>query len=153
MNTKGFRRMLFGEKMPDKNDPQYKERYERDVNAGRKFAQATRLDKLAAKIQGFANRNKILFLVMVFGFVIGTFTFNIYRLTKAYRHGQEIKVPQKCRTACSENATRSRLLPLLNPPKPDNDEKDIRENQFQAAQIYASCHIVYSAVGRVLFHL
>ena len=83
MNTKGFRRMLFGEKMPDKNDPQYKERYERDVNAGRKFAQATRLDKLAAKIQGFANRNKILFLVMVFGFVIGTFTFNIYRLTKA----------------------------------------------------------------------
>ena len=145
MNTKGFRRMLFGEKMPDKNDPQYKERYERDVNAGRKFAQATRLDKLAAKIQGFANRNKILFLVMVFGFVIGTFTFNIYRLTKAYRHGQEIR--------SSENATRSRLLPLLNPPKPDNDEKDIRENQFQAAQIYASCHIVYSAVGRVLFHL
>ena len=64
MNTKGFRRMLFGEKMPDKNDPQYKEKYERDVNAGRKFAQATRLDKLAAKIQGFANRNKILFLVM-----------------------------------------------------------------------------------------
>ena len=91
MNTKGFRRMLFGEKMPDKNDLQYKERYERDVNAGRKFAQATRLDKLAAKIQGFANRNKILFLVMVFGFVIGTFTFNIYRLTKAYRHGQEIR--------------------------------------------------------------
>ena len=24
--------MLFGEKMPDKNDPRYKERYERDVN-------------------------------------------------------------------------------------------------------------------------
>lgn len=153
MNTKGFRRMLFGEKMPDKNDPQYKERYERDVNAGRKFAQATRLDKLAAKIQGFANRNKILFLVMVFGFVIGTFTFNIYRLTKAYRHGQEIRSATEMQEACSENATRSRLLPLLNPPKPDNDEKDIRENQFQAAQIYASCHIVYSAVGRVLFHL
>ena len=30
--------MLFGEKMPDKNDPRYKERYERDVNAGREFA-------------------------------------------------------------------------------------------------------------------
>ena len=26
MNIKGFRRMLVGEKMPDKNDPQYKER-------------------------------------------------------------------------------------------------------------------------------
>lgn len=29
MNIKGFKRMLFGEKMPDKDDPQYKERYER----------------------------------------------------------------------------------------------------------------------------
>ena len=27
MNIKGFKRMLFGEKMPDKDDPQYKERY------------------------------------------------------------------------------------------------------------------------------
>lgn len=34
--------MLFGEKMPDKNAPQYKERYERDVEAGRKFAKATK---------------------------------------------------------------------------------------------------------------
>ena len=25
MNIKGFRRMLFGEKMPDKNDPKYKD--------------------------------------------------------------------------------------------------------------------------------
>ena len=29
MNIKGFRRMLLGEKMPDRNDPKYKERYER----------------------------------------------------------------------------------------------------------------------------
>ena len=28
---KGFKKMLFGEKMPDKQDPKYKERYERDV--------------------------------------------------------------------------------------------------------------------------
>lgn len=38
MNIKGFRRMLFGEQMPDKNDPKYKGRYERDVDAGRRFA-------------------------------------------------------------------------------------------------------------------
>lgn len=37
--------MLFGEKMPDRNDPKYKERYERDVDAGRRFAKATRIDK------------------------------------------------------------------------------------------------------------
>ena len=43
MSIKGFRRMLLGEKMPDKHDPQYKERYEREVDAGRKFAKATRI--------------------------------------------------------------------------------------------------------------
>lgn len=84
MNIKGFRRMLFGEKMPDKNDPKYKDRYEREVSAGRKFAQATRIDKAAAKVQGFANAHRILFLVIVFGFAIGGFTWNIYRITMAY---------------------------------------------------------------------
>ena len=44
MNTKGFKQMLIGEKMPDKDDPKYKERYERDVRAGRKFARMCRID-------------------------------------------------------------------------------------------------------------
>ena len=78
--------MLFGEKMPDKNDPKYKERYERDVQAGRRFAQATRIDKAAAKVQGFANVHRTLFLVIVFAFVIGGLVWNIYRLTVVYRH-------------------------------------------------------------------
>lgn len=42
---KGFKKMLFGEKMPDKQDPKYKERYERDVAAGRKFAKHFALTK------------------------------------------------------------------------------------------------------------
>ena len=84
MNIKGFRRMLFGEKMPDKNDPKYKDRYEREVSAGRKFAQATRIDKAAAKVQGFANAHRILFLVIVFGFAIGGFTWNIYRIRASF---------------------------------------------------------------------
>lgn len=78
--------MLFGEKMPDKNDPQYKDRYEREVTAGRKFAQATRIDKAAAKVQGFANAHRTLFLVIIFGFAIGGFIWNIYRLTMAYHY-------------------------------------------------------------------
>ena len=86
MNIKGFRRMLFGEKMPDKNDPKYKERYERDVEAGRKFAKATRIDKAAAKVQGFANTHRTLFMVIIFGFVIGGLAWNVYRLTVVYRH-------------------------------------------------------------------
>lgn len=86
MNIKGFRRMLFGEKMPDKNDPQYKERYERDVEAGRKFAKATRIDKAAAKVQGFANIHRNLFLFIVFAFVLGGLVWNIYRISVVYRH-------------------------------------------------------------------
>lgn len=86
MNIKGFRRMLFGEKMPDKNDPQYKERYQRDVEAGRKFAKATRIDKAAAKVQGFANMHRNLFLFIVFAFVLGGLVWNIYRISVVYRH-------------------------------------------------------------------
>lgn len=86
MNIKGFRRMLFGEQMPDKNDPKYKERYERDVDAGRKFAKAARIDKAAAKVQGFANTHQTLFLAIIFGFVIGGLAWNVYRLTVVCRY-------------------------------------------------------------------
>ena len=119
MNIKGFRRMLVGEKMPDKNDPQYKERYEKEVNIGRKFAKVTRLDKLAAKIQGFANKNKVLFLVIVFGFVIGTFTFNIYRLTKVYRHGQKVKSATEMQDSLLRERHKELMMHKVKPLQPE----------------------------------
>lgn len=85
---KGIKRMLFGEKMPDKNDPQYKERYQREVKAGRKFAQTLKIDKAAAHVQRFADIHKTLFLVIVFGFVALSFGFNIYRMARVYNHKQ-----------------------------------------------------------------
>ena len=91
MNIKGFRRMLLGEKMPDRNDPKYKERYEREVNAGRRFAKATRIDKAAAKVQGFANVHRTLFLVIVFAFVAAGLAWNIYRLTVVKRTATEMQ--------------------------------------------------------------
>ena len=81
--------MLFGEKMPDKNHPQYKERYERDVDAGRRFARMTRIDWAAARVQGFADAHRTLFLVIVFTFVIGAFAWNTYRLVAVYRHSPD----------------------------------------------------------------
>ena len=104
MNIKGYWRMLFGEKMPDRNDPQYKDRYEREVSAGRKFARATRIDKAAAKVQGFANAHQTLFLVIVFGFAIGSFTWNIYRLTTAYRNSR----PTRTATEMQDSMLRER---------------------------------------------
>ena len=117
MNIKGFRRMLFGEKMPDKNDPQYKERYERDVTVGRKFAKATRIDKVAAKVQGFANVHKTLFLVIVFSFVIGSFAWNVYRLMVVYRHNPV----QRTATEMQDSVLRERHKLL--------QEGEMRENR------------------------
>lgn len=111
--------MLFGEKMPDRNDPKYKERYERDLSAGRRFARATRLDKLAAKIQGFANRNRVLFLILVFGFVIATFSFNICRLAKVYRHGHEVRSATEMQDSLLRERNREdAATPVVEPHKP-----------------------------------
>lgn len=47
----GWKKMIFGEPMPDKSDPKYKERYEREVEAGRKFAQKSGISWLARNLQ------------------------------------------------------------------------------------------------------
>lgn len=85
---KGFKRIILGEKMPDKDDPKYKERYEREVNAGKDFAKTLRIDKAAVKVQRFADIHKKLFLVIVFGFVGLSLGFNIYRMAKVYNQSQ-----------------------------------------------------------------
>ena len=53
-----WKKMIFGEKMPDKDDPKYKERYEREVAAGRKAARLLRLDKAAGGVQRFACKHR-----------------------------------------------------------------------------------------------
>ena len=52
--NENLRKMILGEKMPSKDDPKYRETYERDVEAGRKFAKRTRLDRLVGHVQKFA---------------------------------------------------------------------------------------------------
>ena len=73
----GWKKFIIGEKMPDKADPQYKERYEKEVNAGRRFARWSRIDILAARIQRWATCHERLFLGIVFGIVISCFVWNI----------------------------------------------------------------------------
>lgn len=41
----GWKKLILGEKMPDKNDPKYAERYEKEVSAGRKWAKFLKIDK------------------------------------------------------------------------------------------------------------
>ncbi len=78
----GWKKLIMGEKMPDKNDPKYKERYEKEVSAGRKVARFLKIDKAAAATQRFADRWPKLFLGIVFGIVIFCFMLNVYRLSR-----------------------------------------------------------------------
>ena len=79
----GFKKILFGEKVPDKDDPKYKERYEKDVAAGKTFAQALHLDRAATCVQGFATRHSRLFLAIIFSFVLFSVGLSLYRMSQA----------------------------------------------------------------------
>lgn len=84
----GFKKLLLGEPMPDKNDPKYKERYEREVEAGRKFADISGISWLAMQIQRLANSHRKGFLVVVFGIVILCFGYNVTCLILHYYAGK-----------------------------------------------------------------
>ena len=83
--NENLRKMILGEKMPSKDDPKYRETYERDVEAGRKFAKRTRLDRLVGHVQKFADRHSGLFLGIVLAIVVGCFVINAYHFPKAYQ--------------------------------------------------------------------
>jgi len=78
----GWKKFIMGEKMPDKRDPKYAERYEKEVKAGRRFARWCRIDKVAERTQRFACLHPKWFLGVVFGIVIGCLTLNIYRIVQ-----------------------------------------------------------------------
>ena len=78
-----IKKIIFGEKMPDKDDPNYKEKHEKCVNAGKSFARTLRLDKAAAKVQRFASTYPKLFLCIIFGFVLFSIGLNLYRMSNA----------------------------------------------------------------------
>lgn len=81
-----IKKIVFGEKMPDKDAPQYKEKREQGIKAGKAFARKLRLDKLAAKVQHFASGHPKLFLGIVFGFLLLSVVFNLYRISTAVRY-------------------------------------------------------------------
>ena len=76
----GWKKLIFGEKMPDRDDPKYRERYEKEVDTGRKTARLLGIDKAAACVQRFAIRFPKSFLTLVFGIVIFCLGYNIYRI-------------------------------------------------------------------------
>ena len=80
-----WKKMILGEKMPDKDDPKYRNRYEREVAAGRKTAKLLRIDKVACIVQRFACKYPKWFLTIVFTIVLSCLTFNVYRMVTVGR--------------------------------------------------------------------
>ena len=118
MSVKGIRRMLVGEDMPDKNDPKYKKRYEKEVAAGRKFAKTARI----------ANAHKTLFLVIVFGFVATCFGINIYRMVRYYGHRTEAASAierQEGRMKQMMNAAHCITPPVTHRTNEENRDKSV----------------------------
>ncbi len=85
-------KLLKSKPMPDKNAPENRERYEREVALGRKFADISGISWAARKIQLFADRHRTGFLVSVFGFVIMCFSINVVRIVRCYQASQEQKI-------------------------------------------------------------
>ena len=84
-----WKNIILGEKMPDKDDPKYRDKYEKDVEAGRRFARRTGIDRLVGHVQRFADRHSGLFLGIVLAIVLGCFVINAYHFTKAWRLRKE----------------------------------------------------------------
>lgn len=84
----GWKKLFLGDEMPDKDDPRYKERYEREVAAGKSFADASGLSWLVGQLQLYGQCHKKAFLAITFGFVLSLFALNVTRLVKAYKSGR-----------------------------------------------------------------
>ena len=133
----GWKKMLVGEKMPDKDDPKYRQRYEEEVKAGRRFARTLKLDVLAVKVQQFANNHKRLFLALVFGFILLCFGFNIYRMVMVYNHQQSTQsaterqeqlMRQRCKKVNNAINNAHTILPVTNRESQKNNNQNIENN-------------------------
>jgi len=124
MGNDRFKKMVIGEKLPDKDDPKYQKQYEEDVEAGRWFARVTKLDVLAARIQRFAEKHRGFFLATVFGIILFCFVLNVYRFSRAYKARQE----SSGAVTTQEEVLRERLLDnshtMIPIPQEDGTDKE-----------------------------
>ena len=58
MSVEGFKRVVVGESMPDKDDPKYRARYEREVAAGRRFGEMVGIARFGGWLCRVADRHR-----------------------------------------------------------------------------------------------
>ena len=120
-------KLLKSKPMPDKNAPEYKERYEREVAYGCKFADVSGISWAARKLQVFANNHRAAFLIIVFGIVILCFLTNLSRLVISYRaaEGKKAVAVQRVDSALQKkkiNEMKERLYYLEKQDRHDEED-------------------------------
>ena len=81
-----LKKILFGEKVPDRDDPNYKKLREESEIAGRKAAEITGLGKILAKVQHFAENYPKVFWGIIIVYVLWCLSLSLYRLNYALTH-------------------------------------------------------------------
>ena len=93
-----IKKILFGEKTPDKDDPNSQKLREKSEAAGFKTSKFLRLDKATAAVQRFAERHRTLF----FGFLLAMC------VLIASAHVNRIRIAMKYRNSNSTAVERQR---------------------------------------------
>lgn len=126
----GWKNLILGEKMPDKDDPKYQKQRENEVKAGRDAAKALGVDKVAGKTQRFALLHPRTFLTIVFGFVVVCLGYNVYRMFGAYNQQGETQ------TAIERQDSRLRQKGVIKKPAsgrdPYGEERQLLEREVDA---------------------
>lgn len=81
-----IKKILFGEKTPDENDPNYKKLREESEAAGRKVTQMTGMGKFVAKVQRFAENHQKVFLGIIFAYCFFASLIAIQRVNYLWNH-------------------------------------------------------------------
>ena len=81
-----IKKILFGEKTPDRDDPNYQKLREESEAAGLKISKILHLDKAAAAVQMFAERHRTLFFGFLLALSIIIASAHIRRIHHAWQH-------------------------------------------------------------------
>ena len=92
-----IKRILFGEKTPDRDDPKYQKLREKSEAAGLKTSKFLRLDKATAAVQRFAEGHRTLFFgfLLAFCVLIASAHINRIRIAMKYRNSHSTAVERQ----------------------------------------------------------
>ena len=108
-----IKRILFGEKTPDEDDPNFKKLHKESEAAGRKVAQMTGMGKFVAKVQRFAENHQKVFLGLIFAYC---FFASLIAIQRVNRPQQSSAVESQERALGFEH--------LAQPEEPDGEGED-----------------------------